>query len=415
MRRKVSDIGISDILGTILMLSMAIALFAVVSLFVLSYPFSTPSPQVDIVSFIDGTDIIWEHHGGPSLDLDTKLSLTINGTNTRLEVSDYLESDFSNNGKWDIGERVTYPAGDMSGFQVKVLVIDTDSNSVVMMGTLQEGTSDGGGGGAGPTPPSLATSVDSISPYEKSSSPLGLTATGDSDLDNVSLNFRWSNDNWSTSWTTLTYDDFETDFGNYTDGGGDCSLYTGGTFAHQGSNAADIQDNSGVDSSFYHTSGIDVDTAGYNSIKVDFWFYAVSMGPSHDFWIQYFDGTDWNTVADYDQGDEFVNDQFYHEIVWINETDYNFPSDMKIRFMCDANNDNDDVYIDEIYVNASSADSIDWTIWNDALNPDTSSPWSWNFNYPNGAGYYEFYSIGKYDGDSESAPGSADAICYYNP
>ena len=162
------------------------------------------------------------------------------------------------------------------------------------------------------------------------------------------------------TWDLLTYDDFEgiSDFTgtNYTDGGRDCRFYTGGTYAHQGSNAANIQDNSGDESSFYHTNGIDVDTPGYASIKVDFWFYANSMENGEDFWVRFFDGTQWHTVADYDSGDEFVNGQFYHEIVWINETDYTFPSNMKIRFQCDADGDYDDIYIDQVYVNATTGD-----------------------------------------------------------
>ncbi len=49
-------------------------------------------------------------------------------------------------------------------------------------------------------------------------------------------------------------------------------------------------------------------------------------------------------------------------------------------------------------------------------NPDTSTPWSWSFDFDNhnGSGYYEFYSIGDKDGSStETAPNTADAICYY--
>ncbi|MCX6666581.1 MAG: DUF2341 domain-containing protein, partial [Euryarchaeota archaeon] len=45
---------------------------------------------------------------------------------------------------------------------------------------------------------------------------------------------------------------------------------------------------------------------------------------------------------------------------------------------------------------------------------DTLSPWSWSFIFPNGTGYYQFYSIGKKSGSSDEAPpGSPDAICYY--
>jgi hypothetical protein len=57
----------------------------------------------------------------------------------------------------------------------------------------------------------------------------------------------------------------------------------------------------------------------------------------------------------------------------------------------------------------------DWMIWSGTGNPDNSSPWSWSFNFPDGYGYYEFYSIGKdigyCGGDIESAPVSADARC----
>jgi len=154
-------------------------------------------------------------------------------------------------------------------------------------------------------------------------------------------------------WTELTYDDFESGWGSYTDGGGDCSLYTGGTYAHQGSNAADIQDNSGVSSSFYHTNGIDVDTPGYTQIKVEFWYIPISMdNTTEDFWLQYYDGTDWHTVETWARGIDFSNGYPYNPTVYIDESSYTFPTNMKIRFMCDASGNQDDVYIDEIRVSA---------------------------------------------------------------
>jgi len=168
--------------------------------------------------------------------------------------------------------------------------------------------------------------------------------------------------NWSTSesattppapeWTQLTYDDFEGGFGNYTDGGRDCSLYTGGKYAHQGNNAANIQDNSGDASAFWHTNGIDVHNPGYTQIKVDFWFYPRSMESGEDFWVLYFDGSQWRNVATYVSGTDFINDDFYHKEVYINESTYTFPTNMKIKFQCDASGNYDDIYIDEIDVSA---------------------------------------------------------------
>ncbi len=64
------------------------------------------------------------------------------------------------------------------------------------------------------------------------------------------------------------------------------------------------------------------------------------------------DGTTWNTVAGYVSVTDFVNGQFYQKTVFIYEPDYTFPTDMKIGFRCDASNNKDKVYIDEVKVSA---------------------------------------------------------------
>ncbi len=62
----------------------------------------------------------------------------------------------------------------------------------------------------------------------------------------------------------------------------------------------------------------------------------------------------------------------------------------------------------------ATASGINWIEWNDTNNPDTASPWSWDFTFPNGTGYYEFYSTSKKEGSGdEPAPSSADAGCQY--
>ncbi|MBU1319037.1 MAG: S8 family serine peptidase [candidate division Zixibacteria bacterium] len=149
-----------------------------------------------------------------------------------------------------------------------------------------------------------------------------------------------------STWTVITYDDFESGWGSYTDGGGDCSRYTRGTYAHQGSAAADIQDNSGTSSSFYHTTGYDV--SGYSELQIEFWFRASSMESGEDFWVQYYNGSTWQTVATFTSGTDFSNNVFYNAVVSISSSQYSFPTNAKLRFMCDASDNRDDVYIDEI-------------------------------------------------------------------
>jgi hypothetical protein len=163
------------------------------------------------------------------------------------------------------------------------------------------------------------------------------------------------------TWVELSFDNFETGWGKWTSGGNDCSRYTGATYAHQGSAALDIQDNSGVPSSFYLTNSINV--TAYDQLKVSFWFYAVSMESNEDFFLEYYNGTSWQIVATYISGSGFANKSFQYKEVIIDKALHNFPANASLRFRCDASNDNDDIYIDEIRISvyndtSKSMDSV---------------------------------------------------------
>ncbi|MCP4708786.1 MAG: hypothetical protein GY869_09190, partial [Planctomycetes bacterium] len=166
-----------------------------------------------------------------------------------------------------------------------------------------------------------------------------------------------TNQNRSTRDVELTYDDFESGWGNWLDGGGDCSRYTSGHFACQGNAAINIQDNS-FGSSFMLAFPIDVDAPGYTEIVVEFCFYANNLENGEGFLVQYYDGSIWRTVADLYQGIDFVGNVFNFETVTIREADYAFPQDMRIRFMCDASSNTDDIYIDDIRISAAIQESI---------------------------------------------------------
>ena len=77
--------------------------------------------------------------------------------------------------------------------------------------------------------------------------------------------------------------------------------------------------------------------SAYVDLEVDFWFMAVSMDNAReDFWVQYFDGTTWRTVETYARTTDFDNGVFYHVTVQIPSGTYNYPTNAKLRFMCDA-------------------------------------------------------------------------------
>jgi hypothetical protein len=73
-------------------------------------------------------------------------------------------------------------------------------------------------------------------------------------------------------------------------------------------------------------------------------------------------------------------------------------------------------WVFENETNITSDAPSGWQIWNDSSNPDTNETdgWSWSFNFPNGTGYYEFYSIASYNNSKENSPSTADARCHLN-
>lgn len=147
------------------------------------------------------------------------------------------------------------------------------------------------------------------------------------------------------TWTTITFDQFETNFGSYSDGGADCSRYTGGTFSYQGVASIDVQDNTGS-SSFSTTTARNV--SGYQTQQITFFFRAQSMETGENFYVEYFNGSAYQIVANYVSGTSFNNGTFYTATITLNNGTFVFPTGARIRFRCDASDNNDDVYIDEI-------------------------------------------------------------------
>jgi len=150
-------------------------------------------------------------------------------------------------------------------------------------------------------------------------------------------------------WIEIISDDFESGFGNWIDGGADSKYYSGGTYAYQGSGAINLEDN--TDSSVMTTS--DLALLGYDEVKVEFAYYAVSMdSSSEDFWLQMSTdgGNTYTTVEEWNLDDEFVNNQFYTDAVTI--TGYALTDQTRIRFRCDASGGADDVYIDMVVISA---------------------------------------------------------------
>jgi len=135
--------AVSEVLGTILLLVISVTLFSVVYVALFSVQVEPPSPSVNIVGTIDGNNLILENRGGESLSLDTEIILgSGSGSTERISINDYLSDEYKTNEKWDIGERIVYQLNNLNNFSrfdpLDVSVVDFDTNSIVMMGTVKE-------------------------------------------------------------------------------------------------------------------------------------------------------------------------------------------------------------------------------------------------------------------------------------
>jgi hypothetical protein len=150
VKRKIKqkNSAVSEVLDTILLLGIAVALFSVLSIVVLSYPFNPSTPKANIIGFVEGNNIILEHRGGEELGLDTKIIVTINNSDIySLNVSDgnILGTKSKNNNVWNIGENIIINATndlsisvDLSVSKVDVTIVDIKTNSVIFTGTLKD-------------------------------------------------------------------------------------------------------------------------------------------------------------------------------------------------------------------------------------------------------------------------------------
>lgn len=139
---------------------------------------------------------------------------------------------------------------------------------------------------------------------------------------------------------------FETGWDGWADGGSDCYRYSG-TRSYEGSYSIRIRDNSGVASSMTSPT---YNVSGYSSLEIEFYFYPNSMENGEDFFVRYYDGSSWNTVATYASGSSFTNNSFYVATVTVDASNYNFPTNARFRFQCDASANADRVYIDAVTV-----------------------------------------------------------------
>lgn len=153
--------------------------------------------------------------------------------------------------------------------------------------------------------------------------------------------------------TTLNFEDFESGWGIWNDGGSDARRSSGdAAYAKSGSYPVRLQDNTST--SVMTTDNLDL--TAYSSAEISFSYITNSMdNGNEDFWLQVSTdgGNSFTTVEEWNLNDEFVNDQRYDETVTIDGI--TFTASTQFRFRCDASANNDQVFIDDVEIRGCGA------------------------------------------------------------
>lgn len=140
-----TDPAVSEIIATILLLSISLALLCVVYLLVFSNATgpsnSSHVSTAQLVASADETTVYLQNKGGIPLNFNTKLVITIGGQDFFVTAKDYVV-DENGDGEWNIGEQLKFDPlsiESLYGLEVTIKVIDPDANSMIMAGLVQEG------------------------------------------------------------------------------------------------------------------------------------------------------------------------------------------------------------------------------------------------------------------------------------
>jgi hypothetical protein len=149
--------------------------------------------------------------------------------------------------------------------------------------------------------------------------------------------------------TQIDFNNFETTWGIWNDGGSDCAAGSAfSAYANSGSSCVRLRDN--TSSSVMTTDNLNL--AAADEVTISFSYITNSMDNSNeDFWLQVSTdgGSSYFTVVTWALNTDFSNGVRYNESVVLTGT---FGSNVRFRFRCDASSNNDQVYIDDVRIEA---------------------------------------------------------------
>ena len=136
--------AVSQIIGEIILLAIAITTVSVLYVQILSIPEPQEITSVTITGKIEDGNPVFNLQRGESLGPNTKLLINIAGDYNRsiYSLDQTFLQKYIKNQEWNIGEQIILPPGDIptyKGPRVEGTIIDTKTNAIVFWGILLEG------------------------------------------------------------------------------------------------------------------------------------------------------------------------------------------------------------------------------------------------------------------------------------
>lgn len=133
---KNSNNAASELIGTVLLLGLTVAIFSIIYTGVLSVNLDVNEPNPRIIAKIEGSNIILEHCGGERLGLDTKVKIVIQNETTIKTVGELL-IDSNKDEHWNIGEKLAYPVSySINPLEADITSIDIEGKKIILTGSL---------------------------------------------------------------------------------------------------------------------------------------------------------------------------------------------------------------------------------------------------------------------------------------
>ncbi|PKA81900.1 putative secreted protein (Por secretion system target) [Ulvibacter sp. MAR_2010_11] len=143
---------------------------------------------------------------------------------------------------------------------------------------------------------------------------------------------------------------FETGLDGWIDGGNDCARQQSSN-SYEGSYSIRLRDGSSTSNAVSPSLNL----SGNTQVSIEFHTNSSGMENGKSFFVEFFDGTSYQTIGQYISGTHFTNGTFFNGNITLNSGSYSFNSNNRIRFRNAGTSNNDQLWFDQVIITGDNA------------------------------------------------------------